>query len=310
MEDSDDGTAAAGAAALLAAVATAGTSSWPATATGSSGNFDPGSTTGNLEAVLHALADLQKGQALTVRPLPLAVSIAVDDPAPGDGKRPRRAAARSALAVLQAEHQQAEAGPRAAFPELEGRLFRFSVAGARAAPQPAPWQQHLAGQQAAAAHEQQLQLQQQRDRVAAAAAKRIASQQRQKQQHHQAEVVGRESAEPVAAPQQQAQQAAPLPAAITIAPASCQTEQPVPSASQEPRQQAPQQGQQPSVQPSGSDGAAAAAAAATVAALDETAEPLSASTQQRSQVLVPARRATGLLPSVFVSVTMSQKTTH
>lgn len=84
-----------------------------------------------MEALLHVLAQLQEGERLTVVPLPTALATA-SDPEPG-GKRPRRAAARGALAVLQAEHHQAQAGRQASFPELEGRTFRITVSGATTA---------------------------------------------------------------------------------------------------------------------------------------------------------------------------------
>lgn len=97
---------------------------------------------GDAGALLAALARLQPGQTLTVAPLPDAVPAAAGAAAdmPPAGKRPRRAAARGALALLQvdqlAEEDQLVGPPLAQ--QLQGRMFQFSVAG-QAAGMAGPW---------------------------------------------------------------------------------------------------------------------------------------------------------------------------
>lgn len=88
-------------------------------------------STGDVGALVSALAQLQQGQTLTVAPLPLLVSNAANGEHPSPApKRPRRAASQSAVAALHAEQQQAagELPLPAQLAALAGRLYRFSVA--------------------------------------------------------------------------------------------------------------------------------------------------------------------------------------
>lgn len=103
---------------------------WTASNTAALSNVSAAS--GDTEALLAALAQLQPGQTLMVTPLPATLPDAAGDAVgvPPAGKRPRRAAARGALAMFQVEQQDEEGwlmgSPLAQ--QLHGRMFQFSLA--------------------------------------------------------------------------------------------------------------------------------------------------------------------------------------
>ncbi|KAI7839362.1 hypothetical protein COHA_006887 [Chlorella ohadii] len=273
----------AGAAAALAAAAAAMEAAAPSSAGPHDGTAASMTGVADAATLLRLLTQLREGQTLSVSPLPLITSSAADSAAGAPpAKRPRRAAARGALAVLQAEHTGVL--PPAEAAELGGRLFQYAVTSALLGAAPA------AGMAAAAG--ETIQLAQQGGSGLAAAWLPTASQQPiqppRQQPLEQAGPAAAGGLPPLPPPAQHAQQQLQQQASSVQHPAK-----PAPPPPEQPAEQQQQQQQQPEQQqeepqqqapqpPSAlsDEGLAAAVAAAAVqAALARESSPTAADEQ-------------------------------
>ncbi len=272
----------AGAAAALAAAAAAMEAAAPSSAGPHDGTAASMTGVADAATLLRLLTQLREGQTLSVSPLPLITSSAADSAAGAPpAKRPRRAAARGALAVLQAEHTGVL--PPAEAAELGGRLFQYAVTSALLGAAPA------AGMAAAAG--ETIQLAQQGGSGLAAAWLPTASQQPiqppRQQPLEQAGPAAAGGLPPLPPPAQHAQQQLQQQASSVQHPAKPAPPPPEQPAEQQQQQQQPEQQQeepqqqapQPPSALSDEGLAAAVAAAAVQAALARESSPTAADEQ-------------------------------